>query len=332
MRGNRTLSVGLMTPTLFTTEPCGMDRLREAAVIADDSPVDVLWVGDHLLWHVPILDPMIALGALAALTRRVTLGTNVLQLPLRPPVVVAKAFATLSYLTSGRVLVGVGVGGEYEPEWRAAGVDPQERGRRANESLRMLRRLWAGETDDGRFYSAPGVPLEPGPVRRVPIWVGGRSDAAYRRAASEDGYLGYMLTAARFAEARDKILEAGRAGNEFAFGYQFMTRIGDTRETALSKAVESLARTYHRDPAPFEKYAAAGRPEDVAGFVQQYVDRGLTHASFYLHGPHWPEQAQQLIDEVLPLLGLGDEASPGTRERASASTADSPLDTRRDQR
>lgn len=303
MSSVKRLSVGLMTPTMFVVEPCGMERLRQAARIADDAEIDVLWVGDHLLWHRPMLDVTVTLGVLAAETQKVTLGTNVLQLPLRPPLFVAKAFATLSYLTRGRVLLGVGVGGEYEPEWLAAGVNPRERGRRADEGLSMLRRLWAGEEEEGRFYKAPGVPLEPMPVERIPVWVGGRSDPAYRRAASQDGFLGYMLTADRFAEAREKILEKGAAADGFDFGMQFMTRIGRSREEALSEAVSALARTYNRDPSPFEKYAAAGPPEQVAEFVTSYIERGLTHASFYLHGAEWPEQAMRLTAEVLPLLG-----------------------------
>lgn len=299
------LSVGLMTPTLDIVESCDMDRLRDAARIAESGNIDVLWVGDHLLWHVPILDVTVALGVLAAETKRVTLGTNVLQLPLRSPIYTAKSFATLSYLTGGRVLLGVGVGGEYEPEWRAAGVNVRERGRRANEALRMLRKLWAGEREVGAFYEAPGVPLEPRPVGPIPIWVGGRSEAAYRRAASQDGYLGYMLTPDRFAEARQRVVDAGELGPDFAFGIQFMTRIGDTRERALSEAVTSLSRTYNTDPRPFEKYVAAGTPQDVAAFIQSFVDRGLTHASFFLHGQEWPDQAERLTNEVLPLLGKG---------------------------
>lgn len=302
MNSQNRLSVGLMTPTLDIVEPCDMARLREAAGVADEGSLDVLWVGDHLLWHVPILDVTVALGVLAAETKRVTLGTNVLQLPLRPPVYVAKAFATLSYLVEGRVLLGVGVGGEYEPEWRAAGVEVRQRGRRADEALRMLTSLWDGKQDRGTFFDAPGVPLEPRPVKRIPIWVGGRSDAAYRRAASQDGYLGYMLRPDRFAEARQKVLDAGPSRADFAFGMQFMTRIGKSREQALSEAVQSLSRAYNTDPRPFEKYVAAGTPEDVAEFIHSFVEQGLTHASFFLHGQGWSEQARRLTNEVLPLL------------------------------
>ena len=218
-----------------------------------------------------------------------------LQLPLRSPVLVAKAFASLSYLTGGRVLLGIGVGGEYEPEWRAAGVDPRERGRRANESLRMLRRLWAGEAEEGRYYVSPGVPLEPAPVAPIPVWVGGRSEPAYRRAATQDGYLGYMLTAERYGQARELVLEAASDPEHLAFGYQFMTRLGSSRESALAEAVQSLAKTYQRDPAPFEKYAAAGTAEDVAEYVQAYVDPGAHPRVFLRPRPR--------LDRADPMAG-----------------------------
>jgi alkanesulfonate monooxygenase SsuD/methylene tetrahydromethanopterin reductase-like flavin-dependent oxidoreductase (luciferase family) len=298
------LTVGLMAPTLFASEPCDLERLREAARIADESQVECLWVGDHLLWHVPLLDPIIALGVLAAETRTVKIGTAVLQLPLRTPVLVAQAFATLSHLTSGRVILGVGTGGEYGPESEAAGVDPSERGRRTDEGLTMLRRLWAGEREEGRFSTAPGVPVAPGPPSRIPIWVGGRSDPALRRAAREDGYIGYMLSPRRFSEVRERLAELGACGDDFTLGMQFMTRIGPSREEAADAATAALGRTYSQDPADFETYVAAGTPDQVAEFVNEYVERGLDHASFYLHGPGWPEQARRLTEDVLPLLDV----------------------------
>lgn len=291
-----------MVPTLFVAESCDLNRIREAAELADESGVDVLWVGDHLLYNVPLLDPIITLGVLASQTKRVRIGTNVLQLPLRNPLTVAKEFATLSYLTGGRVVMGVGVGGEYEPEWVGAGVNLRERGKRCDEALRMLHHHWDGNGEAGVFYDAPGVSVEPRPVRPIPIWIGGRSHAAYARASNHDGYIGYMLSVRRFAEARNEILNRGADPDRFTFGLQLMTRIEDTREQAVEAACGALAKVYGVNPKAFERYVAAGTPEQVVEFVQSYVDEGLTHASFYLHGPDWSHQATLLASEVLPLL------------------------------
>lgn len=299
---SKNVSFGLMVPTLFVAEPCNLNGIREAAELGDNSNLDVLWVGDHLLFNVPLLDPIVSLGALAVETKRVRIGTNVLQLPLRNPLTVAKEFATLSFLTGGRVVMGVGVGGEYEPEWVGAGVNPRERGKRCDEALRMLNHYWNGGDEPGHFYNAPGVPVDPRPVAPIPIWIGGRSEAAYRRAANHDGYLGYMLSVRRFAEARNKILEQGVDADGFTFGLQLMTRIEDTREEAVQTVCSALSKVYNKDPEAFKRYVAAGTPEQVAEFVQSYVDQGLGHASFYLHGPEWSHQAARLMTEVLPLL------------------------------
>lgn len=307
--GSKEISFGLMVPTLFVAESCDLNRIREAAELADESGVDVLWVGDHLLYNVPLLDPIITLGVLASQTKRVQIGTNVLQLPLRNPLTVAKEFATLSYLTGGRVVMGVGVGGEYEPEWVGAGVNLRERGQRCDEALRMLHHHWDGNGAAGVFYDAPGVSVEPRPARPIPIWIGGRSDAAYARASNHDGYIGYMLSVRRFADARNEILNRGADPNRFTFGLQLMTRIEDTQEQAVETACGALAKVYGVNPKAFRRYIAAGTPEQVVEFVQSYVDEGLTHASFYLHGPDWSHQATRLVSEVLPLLSAAEPST-----------------------
>lgn len=296
------LGLGLMTPTVFSVEPFDLDGLRTAAEIGDEGGYECVWVGDHLLWHAPVLDPFVCLGILAAHTRRANIGTNVFQLAMRPPVVTAKAVATLDYLTGGRVILGVGVGGEYKQEWIAAGVSVRERGARTNEALTMLEALWAGQPASGRFYDAPGVPLEPSPRAKVPIWVGGRSEAALRRAARCDGYIGYLLSVRRFAQTREQLIGFGVDAERFRFGLQIMTRIGSNKEEASKTAVAALSSTYGMDASPMGRYVAAGTPEDVAEVVGSYVEQGLNHASFYLHGAGWIEQAQRLTEEVLPLL------------------------------
>lgn len=296
------LGVGLMTPTVFSAESLDLAGLREAAAIADSGGYECLWVGDHLLWHAPILDAFVSLGVLAGHTNRVRIGTNILQLVLRPPVVTAEAFATLDYLTNGRTILGVGVGGEYQPEWDAAGVSPRERGARTDEALRMLTAHWAGERLSGEFYEAPGVPLQPAPVKPIPIWIGGRSEAALKRASQWNGYIGYLVSAKRFETIHGQLVALGVDPDEFRFGLQIMTRIEDSKEAASQIALAALSSTYGIDAGPMGRYLAAGSPEDVAEFVSTYVDQGLNHASFYCHGPGWAEQARRLTEEVLPLL------------------------------
>jgi probable F420-dependent oxidoreductase len=150
----------------------------------------------------PILEALIALSYVAAVTRRVTLGTEVLVLPQRQPALVAKQVSTLDTLSGGRVRLGVGVGWQ-ESEFEALGEDFHDRGARADEAIRLLRAYW-GEpqvSHAGPHYRTVAMAMEPKPPQRgaLPIWIGGNSDAAYRRV----GRLGDGWLASRVNEPAD---------------------------------------------------------------------------------------------------------------------------------
>ena len=151
---------------------------------------DIFWPIDA-----PWPDPWITLTLLGAQTRELRLATNIYLAALRDPFTVARAVATASVYTSGRVICGVSAGWLKE-EYDAAGIDFATRGRRLDEILAICRRLWAGETvsHDGEFFQFDAVLLRPVPAGRVPIWVGGKSAPALRRAAANDGWLGLPAT------------------------------------------------------------------------------------------------------------------------------------------
>jgi probable F420-dependent oxidoreductase len=161
--------------------------LLEAGRRAEAAGYDALWSGDHVMMWSPIVEPVTFLSALAAVTSRVRLGTAVYLMPLRNPTVTAKLFAGLDYLSGGRLIFGVGVGGEFAKEFEACGVPVNERGARTDEGLEIVRRLWAGPgaSFEGRFHRFTDVTIEPGPVQRPhpPIWVAANNDNAIRRAA-----------------------------------------------------------------------------------------------------------------------------------------------------
>lgn len=293
---------GLLVPTLMESEQCGMERLREAAALGDQYNFEALWVGDHLLYPTPILDSAVSVALLGSLTQRVNVGTNVLQLPLRRPIDVAKTYATISHLTGGRVILGVGVGGEYTPEWEAAGIDTRRRGRRCDEAIDALRWYWDGQRAQGEYATSPGVAVAPEPVGgHVPIWVGGRSGAAVRRAARCDGTLNMWVSPARCAAIRQEVIDARGGVEGFTFGLELLTRIEDSKDLARRSIHHSL-RKLNLDPEALEKYTAFGTPEDVAECVQEYVAAGVQHVSFYLPGPGWSDQARALATKVMPLL------------------------------
>jgi alkanesulfonate monooxygenase SsuD/methylene tetrahydromethanopterin reductase-like flavin-dependent oxidoreductase (luciferase family) len=285
-------------------EPCGLDRLKEAARLGDNHGFEALWVGDHLLFSAPILDATTAVAMLAALTERVRVGTNVLQLPLRRPVEVAKAYSSLSYLTGGRAILGVGVGGGFAPEWDAAGVERKTRGALCDEAIDALRWYWEGTSRTGKYWHSPGVPMEPEPVGgRVPIWVGGRVDAAIRRAARCDGSLNMFVSPRRYQQIRERIAELRGDLDGFSVGLELMMCIDDDLDRARLRVRDALRRL-HLDPDQIEKYTVYGPPDRVAEQISEYESAGVDHVSVYLPTERWSESAWRLAAEVMPMVGV----------------------------
>ena len=184
----------------------GPESIQAAAREAEALGYDNVWVNDHLA--VPadadyppspyFYEPVVTLTWAAAATNRIGLGTSVLILPLRHPVHLAKELATLDLLSQGRLIVGAGVGW-LEGEFEALGVPFAERGARTDETIRMLRACWGEDPVSyrGEVIAATltEVPTQPQPGRRIPIWIGGNSGAALRRAvALGDGWHGIRKT------------------------------------------------------------------------------------------------------------------------------------------
>jgi probable F420-dependent oxidoreductase len=178
------------------------EAIQAAATQAEELGFSDVWVSDHLA--VPrtakyppsayIVEPLITLTWAAAATRSVGLGTTVLVLPLRPPVLLAKMLAALDLMSEGRVILG-GASGWLKEEFDALGVSFESRGARTDETIDIMRRCW---NDDPIDVSAPasGVKMvdmraKPQPNRPIPIWIGGHSEPAYRRAVRlGDGWHG----------------------------------------------------------------------------------------------------------------------------------------------
>ena len=164
----------------------------------------------------PILEALVTIGFLAAATSRMTLGTEVLVLPQRDPTLVAKQVSTLDTLSGGRIRLGVGVGWQ-ESEYEALGADFHTRGARMDEAIPLLRTYWSEPqvTLAGRHYRATAMGMEPKPPqgRRLPIWIGGGSDAALRRVGRlGDGWLASRVTDA--ADGRQSIATIHRYAEE----------------------------------------------------------------------------------------------------------------------
>ena len=174
----------------------------------------------------PLLEALVTLGYIAAVTERVGLGTEVLVLPQRQPALVAKQFSTIDTLSGGRLRVGVGVGWQ-ESEYDALGMDFHTRGQAMDEAIALMRACWADETIDfsGEHFASEAMAMEPKPPQGggIPLWIGGVSPAALRRTGRlGDGWMATGILGAEATEAMATIKEeAEKAGRDpEALGFQ----------------------------------------------------------------------------------------------------------------
>jgi len=314
------LRVGIQTIHRRTEPAVGpwrptADEGRALVELVDRLGYDSLWTGDHLSFAIPILDPLIQLAQAAAVSSRLTFGTGVYLLPLRHPGPVAKQVATLDLLSGGRLIFGVGVGGEFDSDYAVAGVPKSERGARLSESIEVLRKLWSGApvAHNGRFFGFDELEMLPAPLQAggPPVWCGGRSKAALRRAGQlADGYLSYVVTPQMFASALEEIAAAAEAAerplDNYGTGHLLFARLDETYEKALDAATETLSVRYAMDfREPAKRYCALGRPEDVAARLQEFYDAGVRHVVMDFVGPYEERdrQIQFFAEEVMPLLG-----------------------------
>lgn len=258
------------------------------------------------------------LARLAALTERVRVGTSILLLPLYPPALIAKQTADLDRATGGRLILGVGVGGEYPQEFRACEVPIEERGRRANEMIPLIRRLWTAEeiTHDGHYYAMQDVRIHPSPAQPEgpPIVVAGRSEAAMRRAATlGNGWFPYLYSPRRYAASVETVravaAERGRDLSEFGWYVWVFLNIDPDGDAARERTARSMGGTYNQDfRAMVDNVAAAGTADEVLAKLTDFYDAGARHFVFS------PATAGADPDPVIDRL-LGDLV-PALREHA----------------
>lgn len=269
---------GVMLPS-FDPYRQGSFPVVRAAQLSEALGFDSGWVGDHLAYHPPTLDAPCALAAAAAVTERIWLGTGVMLLALRNPAWAAKQIATIDALAPGRVIVGVGAGGEGEAEFAATGVAIAERGRRLDESIAVVTRLLAGEAADYRGPLGPvRVPrLEPVPGVVPPLVVGGRSDAALERAAKvADGWMGVWMSPDRLASARDQLDRRAMAHGRLPLHVLVLcfVHVGDDEARGWREAGELVRGQYGLDLERLSRWLHVGSRDKVTTELTRYRDAG----------------------------------------------------------
>lgn len=283
--------------------------MRRAVEEAEDLGIDQLCVGDHVAFQGGQgFDGLIHATALAMTSTSLDVHTAVYLLALRHPVPVARQIASLAELAPGRFVFGVGVGGDDRHEPEVCGVDPATRGRRTNESLALVRRLLDGETvtHHGDFFDVVDVRIRPQPRTPVPVLIGGRSDAALRRAALlGDGWLGIWVAPERFAQVTAQVqadaAAAGRADIPSQHGMQFWCGFGESREEATPRVADAMEGLYRIPFAKFDRYTPRGTPEEVAAELAPFVAAGCHTINLIPIGPD-PETVVKEVATVRRLL------------------------------
>ena len=292
---------------------------REAAIEAINSLAawgyDIIWMPDHVAYTGPVSDPLAQLTYFSALQPQLIFGTGVYLLPLRHPVPVAKVVASVDRLMgAGHFIFGIGVGGEFPAEYEACGIPLKERGGRTNESIEIMKRLWTGEPVEhrGKYFSFGSITMLPKPATPggPPIWIGGRSDAALRRAARlGDGWMPYVITAERFAAGMEFIAReaemARRSFTSFGTAAQIFATIADSYEQGVDIASARLSKRYAMDfREATKRYAAVGRPADIAQQLSAYIKAGARDIGVDLvcRRSERSAQLEQFAKEVIPLV------------------------------
>ena len=272
--------------------------------------VDSLWQTDRLVSRTPILECMAVMAALAGRTRRMRFGMNVVSLALRDPVLLAKQCATIDVLSEGRLLLAFGIGSPVGPEWQALDIDTKTRGRRTDESLEIISRLWREDSVDfaGRHYRLKGASISPRPVQPdLPMWIGGSSEAAIRRTAKygtgwQGGAEQPADTARIVAAIKQAAAEAGRSIDDDHYGAAFPFYFGRPDDSTVSGAIAAYTKRTGRDA---QGYFAIGDAATILARVRAYIDAGVS--KFILRpvgsGDGVLDQTKQLIEKVLPSIG-----------------------------
>ncbi len=271
-----TVRVGVVAP-----------QTAERVHALEELGVDSLWVGGHLASPNPSPEPLVWLARLAEQSTRATIGTATLVLPWYPPPVAAKQLADIDRAAGGRLVVGVGSGGEYPDDFAAAGVPIGERGARLDESIGLLRRFWTSDPVDhsGPYFHYKGLRIHPPPTRPggPAIVVTGRRRAAMRRSARlGDGWMPYLYSAERYARSVAAIQEIAatheRSLDGFAWMAYVMVSVDTNREAARQRAARFLGTTYSQDFRQFiDRVAVAGMLGEVVDGLVAFVQAGARH-------------------------------------------------------
>lgn len=275
--------------------------------LCEASKVDSIWQTDRLISKDPMLECVTTMAALAGATQRIRFGMNVASIALRDPLLTAKQLATVDVLSQGRVLPAFGLGSALSMDYAATGTSTKRRGKRANEALELVHRLWHEEDVcfDGEFFHYENATISPRPVNQsIPLWIGGSSEVAMRRTAQYGtGWLGGIDTPAQTAVMvsgiKQALLKTGRHIEEDHYGATFSFRFGHENDDPVQQAMKGLAK---RVEVPGQ-YMVAGSIDAIIRRINEYIDAGCSKfvmLPIVRDETEMMAQTRLFIDEILP--------------------------------
>lgn len=299
----------------FTAYPQLPDakELVEYGVRMEELGFDSLWVWDHILLgvdpHFPIIDALSLLTAVGARTKKIKLGTGILVLPLRNPVLLAKQLSSMDLLTDGRLLLGM-ASGWYKREFDSVGVPFEKRGKIMDESLSVMNRLWTEPMvawDSPPYNMKAGV-MYPKPKRRVPILIGGYVDRVLKRAAvAADGWLTYFYTPESFTKSWKKVCdfaaEAGKDPATLMNANQLPIMVGNSRAAVEGPMNEWLSKEWD-----YASWSESTKESAIMGTVDECVAQLKAHLSvgvqklIFVPYQYRPDQVEVIAKEIIPRL------------------------------
>ncbi len=311
----KNLKFGINIPQ-FHPDKTALTDLGRFAARAESLGFDSLWTLDGIFHSIPFLETLSSLAYVAALTKKVKLGTAVLLLPLRAPAVVAKVTATIDFLSSGRMILGTGLGGQKE-QFEAVGVPMNERVPRFLEGIQIMRKLWTEDKTNfqGRFWQLRDVSILPKPVQKggIPIWIGGSqigsevNEKAIARAAQVgDGWLGAGSTSLKAHEkSTEKFIELakkfGRRPENLAVAKRVYIHADPDREKARRVLSRMLSSFYNRS-MDVERICIYGSERQCAEQLRHLKETGTRTLILNPVAEHL-QQAETLARDVIPAVG-----------------------------
>lgn len=269
--------------------------------LCENSELDSIWQSDRVISSESFMEPMSVMASLAGATTRIKFGMNSVVLGFRHPVMLAKQCATIDQLSGGRLLPSFGIGAKTAPEYNGGGFTGEQRGKRANESLTIMKRLWTEDnvSFEGDFFQLHEVNVNPKPSQdHFPLWVGGSSQAAIERTAKfGTGWIAGLQdpdqVAATVASIKQALKVEARSIAEDHYGatlvYQYPSKNSSDHQLLNNHSVR--------------KIAAIGDSHAIIDRIKHYIESGVSKfvaIPLAASDEDYIEQTQRLIDEVLP--------------------------------